>query len=114
MYIVFWIIGVVPPGYYLPLIPLIPLLTCIWALQTWMSDPLFPFLAAVCVVRFFAILFRRVAVKLRVPTMVNCFIDRALILPLFLIVMDLTVQISLITPLISLKRLLWRSSLPRS
>ena len=46
MYTVFLIVGVVPPwappGYYSPLIPLIPLLTCIWALQSWMSDILFP------------------------------------------------------------------------
>ena len=41
----------------------------------------------------------------------NCLIDPSLILPLALIMVDLTLQISLIAPLISMKRLLWRSRL---
>ena len=77
---------------------------CIWALQSWISDTLFPALAAVFVTRFLAIRFRRVAVKRRAPIVVNnCLIDPAVILPLLLIVVDLTLQIYLIAPLISSK-----------
>ena len=79
-----------------------------------MSDTLFPALVAVFVARFLGIGFGRVAVKLRVPIAVNCLIDPALILSLVLIVVNLTLQISLIAHLISLKRLLWRTRLPRN
>ena len=96
------------------LMPLIPLPTCIWALQSWMADILLPAILAVFVARFLAIQFGRVAVKRRVPIAVYCLIDPTLILPLVLIVMDITLHIPLIVPLISLKKLLWRSRLPRS
>ena len=113
MYTVFWTVGVVPPwaslDYYSPLIPLIPLPTRIWALQSWMSDTLFPTLVAVFVPRFLAIQFGLVAVKRNVPIVINCLIDSALILPLVLTVVELTLQIFLTALLISLKRLLQRS-----
>ena len=118
MYTNFWTVEVVPPwsppGYYSLLIPLISFPTCIKTLQIWMSDILFSDLVAVFVARFMAIRFGRVAVERRVPIAVNCLIDPSLILPLVLIVVDLTLHISLNVPIISLKRLLWRSRLPRS
>ena len=61
-----------------------------------MSNTLFPALVAVFVARFLVIRFGRVAVKRRVPIVVNCLINPALILPLVLIVVNLTLQISLI------------------
>ena len=79
-----------------------------------MSDILFPALVAVFVAKFLAIRFGRVAVKRRVPIAVNCLIIPTLILLLVLIVVDLTLQVSLTVPLISLKRFLRRSRLPRS
>ena len=110
MYINFWTVGDVspwaPPGCSLYLIPLTPFLTCIRALQIWISNTLFLALAAVFVASFLAIRFRRVAVKQRVPIVVNCLIDLALMLPLVLIVKNLTLQIPLFAPLISLKSLL--------
>ena len=67
-----------------------------------MSDSLFTTLVTV-VARFLAIRSGRVTIKRRVPIVVNWLIDPALILPLVLIVVDFTLQISLIAPLISLK-----------
>ena len=66
-----------------------------------MSDILFLALVAVFVAKFLAIRFGRVAGKRRVPIAVNCPIDPALILPLVLIVVALTLQISLTVPLTS-------------
>ena len=63
-----------------------------------MSDILFPALVAVFVTRFLAIRFGHVAVKRRVPIVINCLIDPTLILPLVLIGMDITLQITLICP----------------
>ena len=60
-----------PPGCYLYLIPLFPLLTCVWALRGWMSVTLFLGLSAVSVARFLAIRVGSVAVKRRVPIVVN-------------------------------------------
>ena len=65
-----------------------------------MSYNLFLALAAVFVVRFLAIRVGRIAINRRVPIVVNRLIDPALILPLVLIVLDLTLQISLIALLI--------------
>ena len=62
----------------LTLMSLIPLLT------------LFLALTSVSVARFLAIRVGRVAVKRRVPIVVNCLIDLALILPLVLIAVDPT------------------------
>ena len=78
------------PGYYSPFIPVILLPTCLWALQSWKSDTLFSALAAVFVARFLAIRFGPFAVKRRVPIVVKCLNDLDLILPLVLIVVDLT------------------------
>ena len=78
-----------------------------------MSDILFLALVDVFIAKFLAIRFGRIAGKRRVSIAVIA-IDPALIFPLVLIVVDLTLLISLIAPLTSMKRLLWRSMLPRS
>ena len=76
-----------------------------------MSNILFSSFVAVFVARFLAIPFGRVAVKRSVPIAVNGFIVPALIIPIVLIMVDFTLQVSLIVPLISLKRMPWRSRL---
>ena len=61
-----------------------------------MSDILFLAFVAVFFARFLVIRFGYVAVKQRVPIAINCLIDPALIISLVFIVVNLTIQISLI------------------
>ena len=65
--------------------------------------------AVVSVAIFLDIRVGRVTVKRRVPIVVNCLINPALILPLVLITVDSTIQSLLLALLTSLKSLLWRS-----
>ena len=99
MYTDFFTVGKVPlwapQGCYFPLIPLISLQTCIWIIRSSMSVTLFHTLASGSVTRFLAVLVGSVTVKRRVPILVNCLIDLALILPLVLIVVDPTLLLSL-------------------